>query len=65
MTVHPLTQQLLELLDSDRRPMYKIAELAGIDISSFSAWRKGDNMPRIVIMEAVLEVLGYELAVVK
>lgn len=65
MSQHPLTTRIMELVDADPRPLCRIAKLAGVNPALFFEWRNGKHTPRVVIVEAVLEVLGYELAVVR
>lgn len=58
---HPLTVQLVELIYSDPRPLYRLAKASGIHVDTFATWRKNIN-PNVLMVEAILEVLGYELA---
>lgn len=39
----------------------KLAERAGIDAATIRRWRRGERVPTISNLEAVFNVLGYEL----
>lgn len=59
--MHPIIQQLFELIDADPRTYREISRLAGINHRALGTWKSGRNRPRLMMVEAVLNVLGYEL----
>lgn len=62
MKVHPLTQQMMDLINADPRAKTKIANAAGVNRRVFDAWVKGHH-PLLFTMEAVLGSLGYKLEI--
>ena len=57
--------ELRELLDKSKLPDYKVAELAGMTQPFISRFKRGHRglTPRSI--EALADVLGYELRLVK
>lgn len=60
---HATVARLDELLGEKGVPAYKAATKAGLSINVISAWRNGKE-PSVGNLDAVLNVLGYKLAVV-
>jgi hypothetical protein len=64
-----LLAELEQILGRDGRPPSRIEREAGIGKDTFTRWAKlrvtGGNGPSLALFEAVLEVLGYELRIVK
>jgi len=60
---HPAVVFLDEQLAVQKRPAYRVADAAGLSINVISHWRRGGT-PSVGNLDAVLQVLGYRLAVV-
>jgi len=60
---HPAVVFLDEQLVVQNRPAYRVALAAGLSINVISLWRRGGT-PSVGNLDAVLQVLGYRLAVV-
>lgn len=60
---HPVMLFLEEQLTAQKVPAYKAAKKAGLSINVISSWRRGMS-PSVGNLDAVLNVLGYRLAVV-
>ena len=61
---NPLVVQLVDLMNEQEIDTIDICESAGVSLTSIHAWRTKSN-PNITNLEAVLNVLGYTLAIVK
>ena len=61
--MHPLTRQVLDLIEADPRTLRKIARRAGVDPDMFSSWKRDSHQPRLHMIEAVLGALGYKLEI--
>jgi hypothetical protein len=61
MTVHPLTRQMLELIDADPRSRARIARIAGVDVGTLTCTHR----TLLFTMEAVLGALGYKLEILR
>lgn len=59
--MHPIIQQLFELIDADPRSITQIARAAGVDESAVYGWRRGKHRPGVLIIDSVFNVLGYEI----
>lgn len=60
--VHPF----VKFLDEHRTmTLTLLGEKAGIDYKSINRWRLKGHPPRLADIEAVLNVLGYDLVLVK
>jgi transcriptional regulator with XRE-family HTH domain len=61
---HPLVKFLSHEMARQRATLSDVAERAGVCVKTISAWRGGDRAPKLADMEAVLNVLGYDLKAV-
>ena len=59
---HPLVRRFYELAIEQKRFLGKIAKEAGVDPHTIGKWRHA--MPRVDNLQAVLNVMGYELVIV-
>lgn len=60
----PLIKQLYDLVQSDKRTMGAIAKRAGVSKNAMTHWFLRGN-PRMVLLQSVLQALGYELQIVR
>jgi hypothetical protein len=60
--VHPLVKRFFELLDASEMLACELCLAAGVANSTVSNWRR--YSPQLASLEAVLNVLGYRLAIV-
>lgn len=63
--VHPAVELLWDHIANDRRPLWQIAELAGVGDRAMRDWRQGVSSPRLVDLEAALGVYGYRMTMEK
>lgn len=56
---------MLSKLDESPLPAYRIAADAGYEVDSVYRIRRADHVPSITKVNALLNVVGYELKVVK
>lgn len=61
---HPLVKQLFEIIHRERMGLFDLAERSGVNRNTIQNWRKHFT-PSIATFIAVLNVLGYELKIVK
>ena len=61
---NPLVVRLVELMNEQEVDTIDLCESAGVSHTSIHSWRVKSN-PNIANLEAVLNVLGYTLAIVK
>ena len=61
---NPLIVQLVDLMSETEIDSYDLCRRAGVSTASIHSWRTKSN-PNITNLEAVLNVLGYTLAIVK
>lgn len=61
---HPLVRELFEIMNEQHVAMRDAGKRAGVQFATISDWRYRAN-PSIVTLGAVLNVLGYELKIVK
>lgn len=64
MAVHPIVRWVWTQINAQRASQEDVAMRAGISSSALRKWRDGVRSPRIVELEAVVNVLGYKLKVV-
>ena len=60
-----LSEILNQLCEEDVRRAYEIAEAANISVQLLSKYRQPHNQQPWVRLEKVLDVLGYELEIVR
>lgn len=60
--VHPFVQFLG---DHRTMPINQLMEKAGVAYNSYNRWRMKGHPPRLNDIEAVLNVLGYDIVLVK
>lgn len=63
-SAHPLVRRFFEILNEDMTVISEVAERAGLQPSCISNWRYRRN-PMLPNFEAALNVLGYELKIVR
>jgi len=61
---HPLVQQLIAEMNRQRTTLTEVGDRAGIDRGTISDWRYR-RAPRVDLLEAALNVIGFRLAVVE
>lgn len=59
---HPLVRTLIEELNQQNRLLGEVARRAGVRASTVSTWRY-NRLPRLDLLEALLNVLGLELVI--
>ena len=64
VNTNPLIVQLVELMNETEIDSYEVCRQAGVSTASIHAWRTKSN-PNITNLEAVLNVLGHKLAIVR
>lgn len=64
MAVHPIVRWIWQQINDQRASQEDVAERAGINSSTLRKWRDGVRSPRVVELEAVVNVLGYRLKIV-
>lgn len=71
--VHPLVKKMFRIMEREKMTATLLAERAGVCVSGIHEWRKAysrsakkkhrAHTPRLVQLEACLQVLGYRLAI--
>ena len=61
---NPLIKRLVDLMNETEIDSYEVCRQAGVSTASIHAWRTKSH-PNITNLEAVLNVLGYKLAIVR
>lgn len=61
---HPLVKRLLELMHEQRCTVLDMSERAGMTRTTITKWKTRFN-PQLSMLEACLNVLGYELYIRK
>lgn len=61
---HPVVRQFFDLLNDEHACMCEVAARAGVRRGTVGDWRNR-RMPRVDLIDAALNALGYRLAVVK
>ncbi len=61
---HPLVQQMFEIAKEKKATQASISDRVGIDRATMRKWRF-KYTPRLALLEAALNVLGYELCIRK
>ena len=61
----PIVRQALELVEDSGTEGVIITKQAGIYRNGISMWRRGLCSPNVGQLEAVLNVIGYRLAIVR
>lgn len=56
---------LFDLIDTSGMGYREISKKAGVNLVTLSQWRHGTRAPNLQSLENVLEVLGYEIQIVK
>jgi DNA invertase Pin-like site-specific DNA recombinase len=59
-----LVRQFFLIVNDRKMPLREIAKEAGLSYATIQAWQ-GKNNPNIIIFQAALNVLGYELCIRK
>ena len=59
--MHPLTRQMLDLVDADPRSLAQISRVAGVNVDTLSSQRR----TLLFTMEAILGAVGYKLEVIR
>jgi transcriptional regulator with XRE-family HTH domain len=62
--VHPIVQWIWKQINDQRASQEDVAMRAGVASSTLRKWRDGVRSPRVVELESVVNVLGYNLKVV-
>ncbi len=62
--VHPLVRQLFTAMNARHVNKRWMAKKAGVNYTSMGDWQYRGYRPRLANIEACLNVLGYELAIV-
>jgi transcriptional regulator with XRE-family HTH domain len=65
MAVHPLVYWIWSEMNKQRASQEDVATRSGVASSTMRKWRVGVRSPRIMELEAVINALGYQLAVRK
>lgn len=60
--MNPLVKELMELTDGKR---VKVSQEAGLGENTLTQWIRNGNQPGLINFEAALNVVGYELKIVK
>lgn len=63
MAVHPLVRWIWQQINDQRASQEDVAERSGVSSSTIRKWRDGVRSPRLVELESVVNVLGYQLKV--
>ena len=61
----PLVIEMMQLLDSQPVSDFHIGVHSGVAHQTISTWRNGHCNPRLDLMQAVLNSIGYELKIVR
>ena len=61
---HPLAKRLFEIADSQHTALTDIAHRSGLGLATLVKW-KYRHAPTVAALQAALNVLGYELRVVR
>jgi len=61
---HPLARRFFELLEAEGVALTDIAQRAGLHHVTLSKWKRS-HAPTVVALEAALNVLGFELRIVR
>lgn len=64
MAIHPIVRWIWTQINHQHASQEDVATRAGINSSTLRKWRDGVRSPRIMELEAVVNVLGYKLKVV-
>ncbi len=63
--VDPAVRELFAVLDASGLSMQEVEPVAGVARSTLSTWRRALYEPKISNVRAVLNSLGFDLAVVR
>lgn len=63
--VDPLVKELYHLMKSTGRTYLSMSIQVGVSQNIFTAWFHGRSTPNVSNLEACLNVLGYELKIIK
>lgn len=61
---HPLARQFFKIIDRQQVAVTDVAERAGLGLATLVKW-KSRHAPTVMALEAALNVVGYELRVVR
>lgn len=61
---HPLVREFFELLAEEGVALTDVAQRAGVCAATLSKW-KSRHSPTVVALAAALNVIGFELAIVR
>lgn len=61
---HPLVGQMFDIMREQKRPVLQFTTNVGIHHKTMVRWRYS-NCPTLLVFEACLHELGYELAIVR
>lgn len=62
---HPIVRALFTTMNERRMTKKVMAELSGVEYTSFAPWQQNQHLPHLGNLEACLGVLGYELVIRK
>ena len=60
---HPLIKYIWRSINEQQTSQELVAERAGVSSSTMRKWRRADRSPSLLQIEAVLNVLGYDLCI--
>ena len=62
-SAHPLVHRMWREINAQRASQEDIAARSGVSSSAMRKWRKGERSPNLLDLEAIFNVLGFELTV--
>lgn len=63
-STHPLVKMMTAEMARQRATLTDVAIRSGVNVKTIGHWKSGDRVPKLRDLEAVLNVLGYELKAV-
>lgn len=63
MAVHPLVRWIWKEMNRQRASQEDVAKRSGVSSSAMRKWRLGVRSPRVVELEAVVNVLGGKIKI--
>ena len=60
---HPLIKYIWRAINEQQTSQQLVAERAGVSASTMRKWRQANRSPSLLQIEAVLNVLGYDLCI--
>lgn len=64
MAIHPIVRWVWTQINHQRASQEDVSQRSGVSSSTMRKWRDGVRSPRLLELEAVINVLGYKLKVV-